>query len=231
MGERSFFRPDYGAYPMSPHGPPVKLAPMEKGSGSIGLRARSFVLATALLGLPAGGRLAAQAPEPAQLPTNAPDTVGLIKLRDDSIDQVLELLEHWTGRTVLRPQALPANTYTITLDQAVPKEEAILALETLLSMNGVAVTPLGGRFLKITSLNLARAEAPEFIEGSVLGLPPSGRVASKLFQLQFLRVSEFLPQIAALLNPNLGAAPVLFEKANAALVTDSISNLQRIETL
>lgn len=184
-----------------------------------------------MLGLPAGARLAAQAPEPAPLPTHAPDTVGLIKLRDDSIDQVLELLERWTGRTVLRPQALPASTYTITLDEAVPKGEAILALETLLNMNGVAVTPLGPRFLKVTSLNLARAEAPEFIEGPVLGLPPSGRVASKLFQLQFLRVSEFLPQIAALLNPNLGAAPVLFEKANAALVTDSISNLQRIETL
>ncbi|SDS42269.1 secretin N-terminal domain-containing protein [Opitutus sp. GAS368] len=206
---------------------------MEKGSGSIGFRARSFVLAAALLGLTAAARLAAQTPAP--LPTTPPapagDTVGLIKLRDDSIDQVLELLERWTGRTILRPQALPANTYTLTLDRAASKEEAILALETLLNMNGVAVTPLGGRFLKITSLNLARAEAPEFIDGPVLGLPPSGRVASKLFELQFLRVSEFLPQIAALLNPNLGAAPVLFEKANAALVTDSISNLQRIELL
>lgn len=205
---------------------------MAKGSGSIRFPARRFLLAATLL-LAGGPPSAAQAPGPLPLPRNAGtgDTVGLIKLRDDSIDQVLELLERWTGRTVLRPQALPANTYTITLDQTVPKEEAILALETLLNMNGVAVTPLGGRYLKITSLNLARAEAPEFIEGPVAGLPPSGRVACKLFQLQFLRVAEFLPQIAALLNPNLGAAPVLFEKANAALVTDSISNLQRIEIL
>jgi len=136
-----------------------------------------------------------------------------------------------TGRTILRPQALSANTHTLTLTHAVTKAEAVLALETLLNMNGVAVTPLGQRFLKVTPLNLARTEAPEFIEGPVRGLPPSGRVASKLFQFQFLRVAEFLPQVSALLNPNLGAAPVLFEKANAALVTDSISNLQRIGTL
>ncbi|MBI3885784.1 MAG: type II secretory pathway, component PulD [Opitutae bacterium] len=168
--------------------------------------------------------------QPAALPVND-DSVGLIKLRDDSVDQVLELLERWTGKTILRPQALPANTYTLTLDHAVKKDEAVLALETLLNMNGVAVSPLGSRFLKITSLNLARAEAPEFIDGPLNGLPPSGRVASKLFHLQFLRVSEFLPQIAGILNPNLGAAPVLFEKSNSALITDSISNLQRIETL
>ena len=33
-----------------------------------------------------------------------------------------------------------------------------------------------------------------------LALPPSGRIASKLFVLQFLRVAEFMPQIAGLLN-------------------------------
>jgi general secretion pathway protein D len=204
---------------------------METGPRSFGLPARWLAVTAAVLGLLSSAlRLGAQAPAPAPLPTND-DTVGLIKLRDVGLDQVLELLERWTGKTVLRPQALPANTYTITLDQTVKKDEAALALETLLNLNGVAVTPMGSRFLKVTSLNLARAEAPELLDGSVLGLPPSGRVASKLFQLQFLRVSEFLPQIAAILNPNLGAAPVLFEKANSALITDSISNLQRIETL
>src|ERR1700694_1024269 len=164
---------------------------METGPRSFGLPARWLALTAAMLGLLSGAlRLGAQAPAPAPLPTND-DTVGLIKLRDVGLDQVLELLEHWTGKTVLRPQALPANTYTITLDQTVKKDEAALALETLLNLNGVAVTPMGSRFLKITSLNLARAEAPELLDGSVLGLPPSGRVASKLFQLQFLRVSEF----------------------------------------
>ncbi|MBP9914397.1 MAG: type II secretory pathway, component PulD, partial [Opitutaceae bacterium] len=80
-------------------------------------------------------------------------------------------------------------------------------------------------------LNAAKSEAPEFIEGSTLELAPSGRIASKLFQLEFLRVGEFMPQIASLLNPAAGSPPIVFDKSNSALVTDSVSNLQRIETL
>ena len=83
------------------------------------------------------------------------------------------------------------------------KEEAIRALETLLNLNGIALTPLGDRFLKVTALNAAKSEAPELIDGSTLGLPPSGRIASKLFQLEFLRIGEFMPQVTALLQQGM----------------------------
>ncbi len=157
--------------------------------------------------------------------------VGPIILRDESIDQVLTLLERWTGKTMLRPQTMPTAAITLSLREAVTKAEAIQAVETLLNLNGIAITPLGARFLKVTPLNLAKSEAPEFIEGSTLALTPSGRVASKLFQLTFLRINEFMPQMQGLLNPAAGSPPVVFEKTNAALITDSISNLQRVETL
>lgn len=171
-----------------------------------------------------------EAPRPAPAPA-AGDQVGPLMLRDESIDQVLALLERWTGKTILRPQALPTATITLTLKGSVTREEAIRALETVLSLNGVAITPLDDKFLKVTALAMAKSEAPELIDGSTLSLPPSGRIASKVFQLNFLRVAEFVPQIAALLNPAAGSPPVLFEKANAALVTDSLTTLQRIETL
>lgn len=162
---------------------------------------------------------------------NAADAVGPLLLREESIDQVLVLLERWTGKTVLRPQALPATTLSLSLKGSVTREEAIRALETLLALNGVAISPLDDKFLKVTALTAAKSEAPELIDGSTLSLPPSGRIASKIFQLNFLRVTEFMPQIAALLSPGAGSPPVIFEKANAALVIDSVTNLQRIETL
>ena len=157
--------------------------------------------------------------------------VGPITLRDEPIDGVLFLIERWTGKTMLRPQAMPTAAITLSLRESVTKAEAIQALETLLNLNGIAITPLGTRFLKVTPLNLAKSEAPEFIEGSTLGLTPSGRMASKLFQLTFLRINEFMPQINGLLNPAAGAQPMVFEKSNAALITDSVSNLQRVEGL
>ncbi|MFI5357024.1 MAG: secretin N-terminal domain-containing protein [Opitutales bacterium] len=159
------------------------------------------------------------------------ELIGPIDIPGDTLDQMLSLLERWTGKALLRPQNLPALTLSLKLNDAVTKPEAIQALETLLNLNGIAVTPLGDRFLKVTPLSAAKSEAPELIEGSTLHLPPSGRTASKLFQLNFLRVAEFMPQIAGLLNPAAGSPPVVFDKANAALITDSVSNLQRVETL
>lgn len=181
--------------------------------------------------MPLPGTPAAPRPSTAAPAGRSTRQIGPVKLRNESIDQVLDLLENWTGRILLRPPTLPAGSYTLTLDQPVDRDEAVRALETLLNLNGIAVSPLGDKFLKVTALNLARTESPLFIDGPASDLPPSGQIATKLFAPKFLRVAEFLPQISALLNPGLGAAPVLFEKANSALVTDSVSNLQRIETL
>jgi general secretion pathway protein D len=173
---------------------------------------------------------AAVAPAPRPAPAREA-LIGPIKFGDITVDSALEMLERWSGRSVLRPSGLPATSLSFSINQKVTKEEARQALETLLTLNGIAVTPLGTKFLKVTPLNAARTEAPEFIEGSTLGLAPSGQMASKLFQLQFLRVGEFMPQIAGILNPAAASPPLLFEKANSALITDTVSNLQRIETL
>ncbi len=192
-----------------------------------------FRLAVCALALAASlPSLSAQTPPaPAPVAPASNEAVGPIQLREDSIDQVLGMIERFTGKTVLRPQALPAATITVNLKESVTREEAVRALETLLNLNGVALTPMGDRFIKVTALNVAKSEAPELIDGSTLLLAPSGRIASKVFQLNFLRVAEFMPQVAGLLSPNTGSPPVIFEKANAALVTDSLTNLQRIETL
>ncbi len=158
------------------------------------------------------------------------DPVGPFNMPDVPLDGMLDLVEMFTGRTVLRPAALPAGNYHFVRRTPLPKSEALLAIETLLNLNQVGLAPLGDTFIKVVPLGSLRSETPELIEGSTLGLPPSGRAASKVFSLQFLRVREFLPEIAPLLNPQFGG-PMFFEKANAALITDSISTLQRVELL
>ncbi len=154
-----------------------------------------------------------------------------LTLSDAPIDSVLQLLESFTGRTVLRPQSLPTATYSISITRTIPKEEAVRALETLLGLNNVGVVPLGDKFLKVIPLNQASREAPEMITGSTLDLPPSGRIAAKLFQLQFLNVNETIPMFQQIMSPNVQTPPMTFQSANAALIVDSISNLQRIELL
>jgi len=178
----------------------------------------------------AAARLPAQGPAPR--PANPPNN-GLItyNIQGADVDAVLQNLEEWTGRTVIRPQALPPATYTLKMTAT--KSDLIIAVESLLEANMVAVIPLGEKYLRVVPLQLARTEAPEYIEGSTLGLPPSDRIVTKLFQLHFLRVSEFFsPQMVQnMFSPNVAGGVVAVEKANAAFVTDTLANIQRTERL
>ncbi len=163
---------------------------------------------------------------------NAPEEmIDSIRFRDMELTLVIDRLEAWTGRIVLRPQALPQATITLNIPRPIPKSEAIRALISVLALNNIGVVEMGDRYLKIIELaNKTRTEAPEMITGSLLGLPPSGKVASKVFDLTNLKAQEFVPQLNTLLNVQLGGA-VLFNNTNSFLVTDSIFNLQRVEQL
>jgi general secretion pathway protein D len=157
--------------------------------------------------------------------------IDSLRLRDAPLDLVLDRLEAWTGRTILRPQALPAATVTLNITRPMPKSEAVQAVISVLNLNNIGVVEMGDKFLKIVELaNKTRTEAPMMITGSTLDLPASGQVASKIFELNYLKASDIVPQLNTTLNVQLGGA-VFFTNTNAFLVTDSISNLQRVEQL
>jgi len=186
----------------------------------------------ALAGL-AAGSLRAQAPgaTPAPAPARAEeDTVNQIMLPDADLDTVLNVYEQLTGRIVIRPQQLTAATYNLRIKKAVTKAEAIIAIETALAVNGIGLSPLGDKFLKVVNIQAVRQEAPEMITGSAFERPATGKAASKMFTLEFARAQEVAPMITGLLNALYGG-PVILASANALLITDSISNLQRIETV
>lgn len=183
----------------------------------------------------------APAPAPTPLPTppsatsaktSSDDEPVSLKLPNADIDTVLSALEIYTGKIILRPAQLPTapGGYNLEIARPIPKSQAVLYIETILAMNNIAVIPMGNDALKIVQLTMARVEAPELITGSTLELPPSSKVASKLFQLDFLRVQEFQQMLGTMTNPLFGQA-VQLPSANAIVITDTVSNLQRIETL
>ena len=159
------------------------------------------------------------------------DQVGPVILRDETIAQVLDLMQRWTGKSILRPQALPASVYTLSLPASITRDEALLAIETLLNLNGIAVIQQGDKFLKVVPNLVAKAESPTLLTGSTLTLPPSGRIATKIYTLKHANAQEFITQIISSLNTTLASPPVYFGRNNAFLITDSITNLQKIESL
>ncbi|MGH8021618.1 MAG: type II secretion system secretin GspD [Opitutaceae bacterium] len=173
---------------------------------------------------------------PAQDPTtpvgipagpNPDDIVGRLAFSDTALDSVLQTLETLTGRIVIRPQALPAPQLTLNARQPLTRAEAILAIESLLSINGIGVVPFGEKFIKIVPIASIRTEAPELVVGTLRDQPPSGKVVSKLFRLQYLDSASFQQQVAPFLSGFGTIVP--FQNSNAVIVTDTVANLQRLE--
>lgn len=169
------------------------------------------------------------APRPA-----APDAemINEVKLPDGNIDDAISLLKVLTGREVLRPSSLqtPPGGFSLMITKPILKSEAILALQTVFTLNQIGVTELGDRFYVISNLNTTKTNAPEMITGSTLNLPPSGKIATKIFELEFMRVQEFQQLAQLILTINVQGF-VAFASANAAMITDTVSNLQRVELL
>jgi general secretion pathway protein D len=172
---------------------------------------------------------AASAPAPAAA-KSGDEMVNQLMLPDADIDTMLTALEQLTGRMIIRPQQLTTATYNLKIKSPVTKAEAIVAIETSLALNGIGLSPLGDKYLKVINLQVVKQEAPELITGSAFAQPATGKPAAKIFQLEFARAQEVQAQIAGSLNPLYGGAVVL-QTANALLITDSISNLQRAELL
>ncbi|MDQ8202966.1 secretin N-terminal domain-containing protein [Pelagicoccus sp. SDUM812003] len=187
-----------------------------------------FAAVPLLLAL-AGATLFAQQQSPSGL--TAPDPDAIIddyKIIGQNIEGVLEILSQLTGRSILRPQALPTPEITFDSGGPITTGELILALETLLSLNDIGIAPHGDRFLKVVPINEIRTEAPELVTESLSQRSPSGQVVSKLFRLQHLDSQTFQQQIQPFLSPGFSSI-IPFKNSNAVIVTDTISNLQRLE--
>ena len=161
---------------------------------------------------------------------NPNEEVGLIVLSDESPLQVLDMLEKLTDRIILRRQDIAAAKINFNSRGPLSKSEAVLALESLLSLNGIMLTEMGDRFMKAVPATNVNSHVPEMIITSTLDLPPSQQIYAKLFKLQYLQAETTSgTTITPLLSQSSSA--VIFQKSNAILITDALINLQRIERL
>lgn len=147
---------------------------------------------------------------------------------DADIDTVFQQLETLTGKSVLRPQSIPAIQITFLPNQPLTNEEKIVAIESLLSLNGISLVELSDKFVKAIPSASIMAESPNLIVGSTLEMRPTEAVYAKIFKLDFLTADEALAAVQPILG---GGGVVSLQKSNWLLVVDALTNLQRIETL
>ena len=169
-------------------------------------------------------------PLSAQTAADPDAEIGTLILSDDSALQVIELYEQLTGKIVLRRQDIPVAKINFNSRGPISQSEAILALESLLSLNGIMLTEVGGRFLKAVPASNVNQNSPVMLSGSTLDLPASQQIYTKFFRLKYLDAEESREGVIAPLMSNQGHL-VAFNKANAILVSDALLNLQRVETM
>lgn len=156
--------------------------------------------------------------------------INSLILVDESANQVLDLLEQLSGKSILRQQDLPKVKINLNSNGSITKKDAILALKSLLSMNGIAIIEMGDMFLKAVPSVGVQTQSPKLLTGSVMRASPSQEIYSKIFKLKFLSTKDGLAVIKGIATKDM-SSQVALEKSNAILVVDSLMNLQRIETL
>jgi general secretion pathway protein D len=195
---------------------------------------KSYLLICLLLTLASTGH-AQQAATPPIVPLeprveNPDEIIGLIVLSDETALQVLDMLEKMTGKIILRRQDIAAVKINFNSRGELTKGEAVLALESLLSLNSIMLTDMGGRFMKAVPATSVNSHVPEMIVGSTLGLPASQQIYAKLFKFDYLQAEATSgTTVTPLLSQN--SSVIVFPKSNAMLITDALINLQRIERI
>ena len=151
---------------------------------------------------------------------------GLIKFQDADLTQVLEIYQDLTGRTVMRPANLPATKVTIRTQTPLTRKEAIQALDSILSLNGISMIPIGEKFVNAVPAAQAGQEGRDFNELPLDEIPDSGSLVAQVVRLTNALprdVAQALQPFAKLPNSILG-----IDSAGILVLRDYAVNVKRM---
>ena len=152
------------------------------------------------------------------------------KFQDAPIDQFLDEYSKLTGRTMIKAPGVNA-TFTFKAKVAkLTRSEMIQAMDSLLSMNNLALVPLGSRFYRVVPIANATTEGlaiqKDVPEG---GHPESDALVSQLIALKYVEMEDAVNIVQAMLH---GYGKVQrFDRINSLLVTETSANLRRIDEI
>ena len=154
----------------------------------------------------------------------------VLKLRDQDTNMILDMIQLITGRYILRPQNLPQ--VKITFDSMTPltKRETLMAVESLLSMNGVAITKINDKFYKAVPAQGVNVHVPIWLDGPASIIKPSQNIYIKLYKLEYTPVEKMREILNSFATPNVSSL-LPFPHANSIMITDALINLQRMEKI
>ena len=151
-----------------------------------------------------------------------------LSFEDAPLEQAVELYREWTGRTVIKQADLSAK---ITLKgRQLTKDEAKQAIETVLAMQGVALVPMGDKFLKVVPIANARQEGMEIKPfDPEKKYTEADQLITQVIPLRYVVFADVQPLMQHLVH---GYGKIIeMTRINSVLITDTSANIARIVEL
>jgi general secretion pathway protein D len=158
------------------------------------------------------------ADEPREIDLNFPNSV---------LENILKMYAELTGRTILRPGNLPANqTITLVSNGKLTRTEAIQAINSVLTLNGISLIPEGERFVKAIQSATVLTEGAAFSKLNPDQLPEAGEFVTQVVQLTNALPSEVQPTLAPFAKIQNGIVPI--DSSMTLVLRDYAPNIKRM---
>ena len=144
--------------------------------------------------------------------------------------QTIDLLRELSGRVIIPGDSLPVLTLNFNSGGQLARKDAIFAIENLLAMNGVHLRLMDEGFVAVTPSANVERNAPVLLSDWPEARE-SNQIYSKLFQLQNVSENIAFQRVRNLLSTRNRSGVQRMPEANALLITDTLSNLRRIDEL
>lgn len=158
------------------------------------------------------------------------DVIGHFSYLNADPKELIGVLEQLTGKTALLEQKLPTTKISIEVQEPLSRYEAIKAIESVLSLNGVAVIDMGEKFFKAVTSKAAISQSPEILDEPLADFEATQRICSKFFKLRYYDANEFQKLLKPILTPS-SSNVIVFGTSNSLFITDTMANLKRVENL
>ena len=142
------------------------------------------------------------------------------------IETVLANYAELTGRTVLRPNQLPNVSITLMTKQGLTRDEAIQALDSVLTLNGITMLNVGDKFVTAVPSNQAPQEGAAFTDLDASELPESGQYVTKVVKLKVAKPSEVQQVIQGFAKVQNGLLAV--DATQTLVIRDYAANVKRM---
>ena len=159
------------------------------------------------------------------------DTVKVM-FSNSPISDVLDFYGRLTGKRVLTDNTVNASsTLNFDISKNVPRAEAVHIIETVLNLNGYAVTPGEVNVVKVLGpgKNPRTVGIPIFSDPA--DLPVGEKIVSFLLRLTYLDPIETAGVLQSYIPPGNTVNFTALEKAGAVIITDDATTVRRLVDL